>query len=74
MGIGPLVWSVFLSVGGGYTKHLFQGSDLDRRYEDRSSKITHQDDIAAFASPSQRQLPAIRRPFKVENLVPSQSA
>jgi hypothetical protein len=33
----------------------------------QSPEITDHDDIAAFASPSQRQLPAIMRPAKVEN-------
>lgn len=35
--------------------------------EVQSPEITDQDDVAAFAASSQRQLPAVTRPVKVEN-------
>src|SRR5580765_1000103 len=43
------------------------GLDSTRRYEHQSPEITDQDDVAALAAAGQRQLLAVRRPFKIGN-------
>src|SRR6185295_12175451 len=47
---------------------IAQQPGFGHRHEDRSPEITDHDDIAAFASSRQCQLPAITGPVKVENL------